>query len=64
MFHLSIWPPGAAIFAPFRHRLLVVLLAVALLRLRALLVASDEIIANLSPWFMLVLHLYIKTICP
>jgi hypothetical protein len=42
-------PPGGSTFAPFRHWFLVVLLAVALLRLRALLVASDEIIANLSP---------------
>jgi hypothetical protein len=62
MLHFSILPPGNTIFTPFHPRLLVVLLAVALLRLRALLVASGEIIANLSPWFMLVSHSYVKTI--
>jgi len=36
-------------FAPFRPRLLVGLLDVALLRLRALLVAVNGIIANLTP---------------
>ncbi len=47
--HLAAVLARGAKFAPFRRRHLFRLLDVALLRLRAFVVADDGIIANLSP---------------